>query len=291
MCLMSRASEISHNIWLGSTLDRGDFEVDSETPYDLLVESCDQAPFPTPSVLKIISRRLKENRGSQDLEFPASGNLVDGPRKRFDSGAMVSFCAWLYETANGKKSDADKKSGGQSILLHCMDGYTETSVLALAYLMYAEGIQVHDAWIKLHEGKERNFFAYQCDLQFLSSIEKALLQNSPALVSKSSTLLPAPKWVSRMDGSLPSRILPHMYLGNLCHANNPELLKKLGIYRILSIGEMTSWTEEERDDWNVSKIMSVINIQDNGVDPIINRLNACLEFIGLYRSSSYQFLF
>jgi len=103
-------------------------------------------------------------------------------------------------------------------------------------------------------------------------------------VGKTNTLLPAPRWISRMDGSLPSRILPHMYLGNLCHANNPELLKKLGIHRILSIGEMTSWTETERDDWNMSKIMSVVNIQDNGVDPITNRLDACLKFIGMHYS-------
>lgn len=39
------------------------------------------------------------------------------------------------------------------------------------------------------------------------------------------------------DGSLPSRILPQLYLGNANHARNAGLLRALGITHVLSVGE------------------------------------------------------
>ena len=83
-----------------------------------------------------------------------------------------------------------------------------------------------------------------------------------------------------MDGSLPSRILPYMYLGNLNHANNPELLWELGIRRVLSIGEAISWTQEERDAWGENNLLYINNVQDNGIDPLCQEYGKCLKFIG-----------
>lgn len=76
-----------------------------------------------------------------------------------------------------------------------------------------------------------------------------------------------------------------MYLGNLGHANNPELLRELGIGQVLSVGEPVSWSAEEEKAWNATgggseKILSVNNVQDNGVDPLTEQFERCLEFIG-----------
>jgi dual specificity MAP kinase phosphatase len=91
-----------------------------------------------------------------------------------------------------------------------------------------------------------------------------------------------------MDGSLPSRILPYMYLGNLTHANNPELLRGMGIRRILSIGEPVSWDREEKERWGVQNLALVSGVQDNGIDPLTEEFERCLNFIGLsnFRSIS-----
>jgi len=41
----------------------------------------------------------------------------------------------------------------------------------------------------------------------------------------------------RFDGSFPSRVLPHLYLGNLNHASNVYMLHALGITHVVSVGE------------------------------------------------------
>ncbi|KAF8339541.1 protein-tyrosine phosphatase-like protein [Cantharellus anzutake] len=41
----------------------------------------------------------------------------------------------------------------------------------------------------------------------------------------------------RFDGSFPSRVLPHLYLGNLNHASNAYMLHALGITHVVSVGE------------------------------------------------------
>ncbi|KAF8313683.1 hypothetical protein DL93DRAFT_1160659 [Clavulina sp. PMI_390] len=41
----------------------------------------------------------------------------------------------------------------------------------------------------------------------------------------------------RFDGSFPSRVLPHLYLGNLNHATNAYMLHALGITHVVSVGE------------------------------------------------------
>ncbi|KAK5000448.1 tyrosine/serine/threonine protein phosphatase pps1 [Elasticomyces elasticus] len=176
---------------------------------------------------------------------------------------------------------------GRKILIHCADGYTETSLLGLAYLMYAEGLPVHDAWLRLHTQKKRNFFAYPADVALLTAIQPRILQASPALVSLSSPSrspmsylhCESPNWLRNFDGSLPSRILAHMYLGNLSHANNSELLCELGIGQVLSIGEPVSWSEEVKSVWGRDKLMFIEQVQDNGVDPLTGEFEKCLSFI------------
>lgn len=49
------------------------------------------------------------------------------------------------------------------------------------------------------------------------------------------------RWVEDIEGSLPSRILPYLYLGSLRHANNTTVLSKLGITKVVSVGETVDW--------------------------------------------------
>ncbi|CAI6275858.1 unnamed protein product [Periconia digitata] len=297
MCVMSKASEISQNVFLGPTpdpaIDSGCF---SEQTFDLLIEASDMAHVPDTMLLRK-SRSILERsnrRGPLHMEFPSSGNIMSPSWSHAEVDGLMDMCKWIYELANPQetKQSRRKKSGGdediemtdiarsRKILIHCTDGYTESSLLGLAYFMYAEGLPVHEAWVQLHRDKGRNFFAYPQDVSLLTSIQPRILQDSPRF-NDSVLHISEPQWLPRIDGSLPSRILPYMYLGNLGHANNPELLRELGITRVLSVGEAISWPEElkKKLDWPDENLMMVDRVQDNGVDPLWDEFERCLKFI------------
>lgn len=119
-------------------------------------------------------------------------------------------------------------------------------------------------------------------------------------------------WVEEVEGSLPSRILPHIYLGSLRHANSLSLLTKLGIKKVISVGENLDWLNghkfqrnneivvDEIDDGNievfnispkstnynkfgtnlsVEKVVKVNNLQDDGIDELTRSLPNILDQI------------
>ncbi|KAB8225254.1 hypothetical protein BDV33DRAFT_163926 [Aspergillus novoparasiticus] len=292
MCDMSRASEISTNIWQGPTPDYllrpGSLEPTTGEYFDLLIEASDFASLPGPRFLAKLNKQLDD--GPQRLEFPSSGSILPPSGDDREVDDLVNTVRWLYYLANPDEPENRPDSDGdiamdpiakkpRKILIHCPDGYTESSLLVIAYVMFAEGVTAPDAWLKLHCDKKRNFFAYPSDVTFLSAVQARLLQESPATPIGNLTGLEDPHWFKFFDGSLPSRILPYMYLGNLSHANNPEMLWALGIRRILSVGESVTWTNSEVAKFGAEKIMHVTQVQDNGIDPLTQELERCLDFI------------
>lgn len=297
MCEMSRASEFSPNVWQGPTPDfllrPGSCDPTPGDKFDLLVETSDHASIPGPRYLARLNKQL--NEGPQRLEFPSSGSILLPAGENREVDDLVNTIRWIYYLANPEgpphqmDSDGDihmtsHAKGSRRVLMHCPDGYTESSLLVIAYLMFAEGIPAHDAWLRLHRDKKRNFFAYPSDVTFLNNVEPRLLRESPATRSHHLTLSPVPAWFDHCDGSLPSRILPYMYLGNLAHANNPEMLWQLGIRRVLSIGESVTWDESEITKIGAENIMHITRVQDNGIDPLTQEFDRCLEFIREYPS-------
>lgn len=87
--------------------------------------------------------------------------------------------------------------------------------------------------------------------------------------------------------------LDYMYLGNLGHANNPDLLKALGVTQILSVGETAMWRDGELEAWGVDNVLVIQGVQDNGIDPLTDEFEKCLDFIGMsahslgYRDNSF----
>lgn len=164
-----------------------------------------------------------------------------------------------------------------NVLLHTADGYTDTSLVALAYIMYDRGCTLPQAYLHLQNVCQRSFFVYPADVAFLSKLETRLAalvteerriaasddepespsssvpsllrgrfsrssspaaSKSPASMSALDRCLAAPWFYSdRFDGHFPSRILPFLYLGNINHASNALMLKELGITHVVSIGE------------------------------------------------------
>lgn len=293
MCAMAMTSEISRNVWLGPSPDTVAEYAESETclDFDLQLEASDDAKLAGRRLLNEVEKGLS-NGEKIVLEVISSGHFPDIAKRR-EVDKFISMIHWLYRLANPDDEDDEmedvnddgmswpsRKKDGYRILIHCPDGYTENTLVAMAYFMFAEGVPMHEAWIKLHREKGRNFFAYPSDVDFLRAIQPRLLQESPAARGLNITSLSEPSWVDDMDGSLPSRILPYMYLGSLAHANNPELLKALGIRRVLSIGEPVSWTPEVIQEWGRDHLMFIDNVQDNGVDSLTQEFDRCSEFIG-----------
>jgi len=298
MCAMSKASEIATNVWLGPTPDTTQCPSSTGTEdldYDILIEASDLARVPDNKTL----HRVADHSASspQFMEFPSSGSIKPPSWSHSEVDGLLETCQWIYRLANpdltpASSDDSEQDSEGdipmrtlfprpRRILIHCADGYTESSLLALTYFMYVECVPVHEAWIRMHCEKKRNFFAYPSDVALLTSIQPRILQESPLSQGLIPSSLPEePAWLKHIDGSLPSRILPYMYLGNLGHANNPELLVAMGIKRVLSVGEEVNWPAEKKECWGKDNLLFVDRVQDNGVDPLTDEFDRCLEFIG-----------
>lgn len=299
MCKMSQASEIAKNVWLGPTPDSAFCSLpestENELKYDIFIEASDLAQAPEPRTLDCVDELSLDE--PQRLEFPSSGSIM--PQKWPKAGPLdpvTQMCQWIHSIADpAPTSDIEDDEPDQDgdipmrtlqprprkVLIHCTDGYTESSLLALAYFMYAERIPVHEAWLRLHCVKKRNFFAYSSDVALLLSLQARILELSPGPNNGiSASLQEEPAWLSRIDGSFPSRILPYMYLGNLGHANNPQLLRALGIKRVLSVGEPISWTKGQTESWGARNLLFIDRVQDNGVDALTKDFERCLDFIG-----------
>ena len=296
---MSNASEIATNVWLGPTPDSTlcpDKMDGEDCDFDILIETSDLA---RPPDSKALHRSAElSSHVQQFLEFPSSGSIMPPTWSHSEVDGLLEMCQYIHRLANpdltpNSSDDSEQDSEGdipmktlfpkpRRVLIHCADGYTESSLLALTYFMYAECAPVHDAWIRMHCEKKRNFFAYPSDVALLTAIQPRILQESPRGQGFIPSSLPDdPAWLKRIDGSLPSRILPYMYLGNLAHANNPELLTAMGIKRILSVGEPVSWPAEKLESWGKKNLLFIDRVQDNGVDPLTDEFDRCLGFIGM----------
>ncbi|PHZ11114.1 phosphatases II, partial [Rhizopus microsporus ATCC 52813] len=77
----------------------------------------------------------------------------------------------------------------------------------------------------------------------------------------------------RFEGSFPSRILPFLYLGNLNHATNAEMLKALHITHVVSVGENAGLQTKGFE------LLLLDNLYDDGIDAIRERLDTVMQFI------------
>jgi len=322
---LTRATPISHNVYLGNSSDiyntvseylTADGKVESKG-FDVLIETKDMAEIASAAVLKdaevilnggVPPREIAISRlgwgpapsltRPLSLEFPSSTPLS---MARHQADAIISFCEWMYHITHTPSAPVNECTtcedtqmtdeitpepspmSDRHILIHCTDGYTESSFLALAYLIYAEGITAPEAWVRLHTDLGRSFFAFETDLKTLTFLQPFLLTLSPSpnAIRRRSSPSAVPTWFTNpnFDGSFPSRILPYMYLGNLQHANNPEMLRTLGISRVLSIGERVDWDPQNEPELGM-KVLHLDNVQDNGIDPLLDYIDHCLDFLG-----------
>lgn len=335
MSMMSSASPlgngpdgVEHNtVWVGNTMD---FETyvdhyhlmnngggrDSQLMtrnWATFVECFEGAQLPSVSILDqyidevvgIFTGATKDKELTPlSIQFPSSGSVALSACHEDDFCSILTLCKLLY-----LRTKVPYRGSPAGALIYCNDGYTETSLLTLAYVIYSTGVRASQAALDLHKKYNRPFFCFAMDIVLLLELEVMLLEYSPAvpnsrfmdhigstftkgeltkvLSAKSSKCEP---WFAKVDGCLPNRILPHMYLGSLIHAHNPDMLIKVGIKRVLSVGETLRWVDYDKPVEGskyiyespypeITKVMYMDNIQDDGVDALASSLSTCLAFL------------
>lgn len=83
--------------------------------------------------------------------------------------ALLAFAAFLHAQSTA--------SPARRVLLHCADGYTETSIPALAYVMLARRLSLPAAYVFLQEECGRSFFVYPHDVQLLLKVERRIRES------------------------------------------------------------------------------------------------------------------
>ncbi|KAL8283972.1 hypothetical protein RQP46_005085 [Phenoliferia psychrophenolica] len=189
---------------------------------------------------------------------------------------LSPFITQLVTLASFLHSQASSSPLPRRVLIHCADGYTETSLLGLTYVMLSRRCTLPEAYLFLQEDCGRSFFVYPHDVPLLQKIEKRVVEivrrqvedgakggegmersdsgfeegdanavnnvvkrkKPQSLPLVAATSMDAPWFFAdTFDGHFPSRILSFLYLGNLNHASNALMLKALGITHVVSMGE------------------------------------------------------
>ncbi|KAI9023023.1 protein-tyrosine phosphatase-like protein [Phycomyces nitens] len=404
MLKMSTASEVTPNIWVGNTQDTPastqsyqdkddelSFEDDNPHRFSVCIEAHDLADMPLPSTLTLAKETLNEIPVD---EVPSEIIHLDVYSTGVPMNAAVfdNFYARLIPLLEFMDDQANR---GKRILIHCSDGYTETSLVVLSWVMYKNAMRLPEAYVYLQ--KKRSFFVYSGDIITLKKVDKYLQSNtsisprdhkrkredtcstesdrglpSPErsigdieglnndlydndndndidneldnelededtvvqdLVRDNRTLhadsyintisnnplglseiLPLPTtgqpaapfvqdmsqdvdetmpsylfsepladssdksrfpwfYSPRFEGSFPSRILPFLYLGNLNHATNPEMLKILDITHVVSVGENANL------DTSQFELLFLDNLYDDGIDSVRGRMDEVMRFV------------
>ncbi|CAK9442054.1 uncharacterized protein LODBEIA_P58320 [Lodderomyces beijingensis] len=348
--------------------------------YKLFIQCTLEAPFPDLNELAqllfqySISSHENDDHGDwHHLQFPPSGSLGIGDCKRENLQSIVNTCKLIYLYSSSR---SDK---GLGALIYCSDGYTESALLVLCYIMYSMDIPLDEALLTLHLEFGRPFYIFSSDSVILRKLEPLLRRYSPKvktnmewgeleyispmmineiLLTRSPNAIETTTrfgfianeedsddssglseedgngndagndnddeeeeerifggdWVKEVEGSIPSKILPYLYLGSKPHASCLPLLNKLGIKKIISVGEDLPWLNgykfrkyneivldenqgrnieiysiipraRRKLHWNttVDTVMKLSNLEDDGKDELSNQLPRILEFIDAAR--------
>ncbi|GMM30568.1 tyrosine/serine/threonine protein phosphatase [Martiniozyma asiatica (nom. inval.)] len=390
--------------------DKSKQEIDSmliatpKTHWKFFVHCHEKAKFLTLEETKKLFENC-HNLEQINIEFPVSGSLSLVDMSDEDILSIINICKLCYYKCNWEFP----------ALFYCSDGYTETSLFGLCYLMYSQKIGVDEAILKLHYEYGRPFFIFKSDYGLLNKLELILtkmsvlnnnfetrdnfkleenklsirtlllspkprsrnnsvglsnnfrsgvfgsnntpqslyplqslssssssssssrpIPNSNTFISstgqhvvqlrgqsqfgscikpgigasslilnrngKHKSLVPIEGTFEQVEGSLPSRILNHLYLGSIDHANCIELLERLDITHIVSVGEKIRWVENIQYEIEVTdsgceiltikpgqtlngylltinKIMRLNNINDDGIGTLTSTINDALKFI------------
>lgn len=301
---MGRATEIAPNVWLGTSWDfvpDGTENPDNKPTFGIGIEVVSAGELPPSSFLELVdttfsehdaqkSKGLQPKTQTAHLECPVS--LLYGSDQSALCDSLLNLCVWIHKHAAPTESTREARR----VILYCDDGYSESSILALSYLMYTMGFSLDQAYMYLQLDLYRSFFVTQSEwhlLQQLAQRMPALREAHPPAQHPAPTPdEPQPLFMDdfHFDGSMPSRILPFLYLGNMQHAMNVRLQQRLGITHVVSVGEdcladTGPHTLAAAREAGTVDVLQIQNLADDGIDPLRPVLNDIVQYIEKARLS------
>lgn len=139
----------------------------------------------------------RQRRSRQDAEYiPLECAGTGRPYRPLPAGSpsmldrFVDFIYLLRKLVEGR----DKAGVKRRVLVHCQDGYTESSILVLGYIMSSLSISLPEAYLHLQNTAGRSFFLYPTDKGLMSRLDQRLAADRKAKALKlvSSTTPTAP---------------------------------------------------------------------------------------------------
>lgn len=143
--------------------------------FSICIEAHDLADMPLPSTLTLARETLNELKDgqmpSEMIHFDMFATGVPNEKSEFDA-----FYARLYHLLLFME---DQAKHDRKILIHCSDGYTESSLLSLTWIMYHYKLQLPEAYLYLQ--RIRSFFVYAADVPTLRRIEHMLFEDHESI--------------------------------------------------------------------------------------------------------------
>jgi dual specificity MAP kinase phosphatase len=127
-------------------------------------------------------RRIKTEDDFVELMCSGSGRPFKGPQRNLNvlADKFVELIYFLRKIIEGR----DKTGVKRKVLVHCADGYTESSILVLGYIMSSLSISLPEAYLHLQNTAQRSFFLYPNDKPFLKKIDARLAADRKAKALK-----------------------------------------------------------------------------------------------------------
>jgi len=294
----SRASPIAPNVWLGTPRDfvpDGTDNPENKPTFGMGIEVVVAGGLAPVSFLELVDSTFAKydaqvRRGERPqaqtahLECPVS--LPPGSEPGALCEGLLNLCVWVHRHAQ----PVDPEHNARRVIFYCHDGYSESSVLALSYLMYAMGLTLDQAYMHVQLDLHRSFFVSPSDWQLLQQLAQRIPVlrevHPPAQVTLAPIDETRPPFMDdfHFDGSMPSRILPFLYLGNLQHAMNSRLHQRLGITHVVSVGEncltdTSPHTLEAARRAGIVDVLEIKNLADDGIDALRPVLDDVVQYI------------
>ncbi|KAK6906966.1 hypothetical protein I203_100955 [Kwoniella mangroviensis CBS 8507] len=110
------------------------------------------------------------------LECSGSCRTITGQTRNLNymTDRVVELVYFLRKLIEGKTTPPDSSGKKRKVLVHCQDGYTESSILVLSYIMSSLSCSLPEAFLHLQTTAKRSFFLYPSDRPLLKKIDQRL---------------------------------------------------------------------------------------------------------------------
>lgn len=137
---------------------------------------------PTPSDRLLRARSsLMADHDYVSLECAGSSRTITGHTRNMVTmtDRVIELVYFLRKLVEGRDNGKKRK-----VLVHCQDGYTESSIIVLAYIMSSLSVSLPEAFLHLQVNANRSFFLYPADKPLLRKVDARLAADRKAKAIK-----------------------------------------------------------------------------------------------------------